>query len=64
MQLTPGSRIVSDGWLEPDSPQVSADKWARNVLSAWVRGGAAVVVRGGDNERVAAISTAEKARVI
>lgn len=64
MQLTPGSRIVSDGWLEPDSSQVSADKWARNVLSAWVRGGAAVVVRGGDNERVAAISTAEKARVI
>ena len=64
MQLTTGSRVVSDGWLVPDSSQVTADKWARNVLSAWVRGGAAVVVRGGDSERVTAISTAEKARVI
>ena len=64
MQLTSGARIVSDGWLESGSSHISADKWARNVLSAWTCQGAAVVVRGGNSERITAISAAEKARVI
>lgn len=64
LELAPKSRIVSHGWLDSESEQVSAPLWARNVLSAWTSGGAAVVVRGGDAARLEAIAGSEKARVI
>lgn len=62
--LGAGSRIVSHGWLDGESSEVKPDLWARGVLSAWLRGGAAVVVRGGDAKRLAAIAASEKAQVI
>lgn len=64
LELVPKSRIVSHGWLDSESNQVNASLWARNVLSAWLSGGAAVVVRGGDAARLEAIAGSERARVV
>ncbi|WP_295627938.1 TIGR03089 family protein [uncultured Corynebacterium sp.] len=56
--LEEGVRIVSQGWSGgPDS-----ESWVRSVLVPWAVGGAAVIVRGGDEERLARIADIEKAR--
>lgn len=57
--LEVGARIVSDGWPHgtPD-----ADSWVNSVLVPWSVGGAAVIVRDADAERLDAIATIEKAR--
>lgn len=56
--LDDGARVISGGW----SGGPSADEWIRSVLAAWSVGGAAVIVRGGDDERMARIAEIEKAR--
>ncbi|PMC63363.1 TIGR03089 family protein [Corynebacterium xerosis] len=56
--LVDGARVISGGW----SGGPSADEWIRSVLAAWSVGGAAVIVRGGDDERMARIAEIEKAR--
>ena len=56
--LDDGARVISGGW----SGGPSADEWIRSVLAAWSVGGAAVIVRSGDDERMARIAEIEKAR--
>lgn len=56
--LDDGARVISGGW----SGGPSSDEWIRSVLAAWSVGGAAVIVRGGDDERMARIAEIEKAR--
>lgn len=56
--LDDGARVISAGW----SGGPTADEWVRCVLAAWSVGGAAVIVRGGDDERMARIADIEKAR--
>lgn len=58
--LDAGARVISAGW--DGGP--GADEWIRSVLAAWSVGGAAVVVRGGDGERMARIAEIEKARTL
>lgn len=56
--LDDGARVISAGW----SGGPTADDWICCVLAAWSVGGAAVIVRGGDDERMARIADIEKAR--
>ncbi|MFC3850234.1 TIGR03089 family protein [Corynebacterium hansenii] len=56
--LGEGARVISAGWAGGPT----ADEWIRSVLAAWSVGGAAVIVRGGDDERMARIADIEKAR--
>ncbi len=56
--LDDGARVISAGWAGGPT----AEEWIRSVLAAWSVGGAAVIVRGGDDERMARIADIEKAR--
>lgn len=58
------ARVLSHGWIDPKTTQLKAVLWAKSVLSAWSVGGAAVIVRGGDSERLEQIATAEKATIL
>lgn len=56
--LDDGARVISQGWAGGPT----ADEWIRSVLAAWSVGGAAVIVRDGDDERLERIADIEKAR--
>ena len=55
------ARILSRGWLSDEDGAIDPQLWADNILASWVNGGAAVVVRGGDEQRLARIAEIEKA---
>lgn len=57
--LDAGARVISAGWAD-GSP--GAEGWMNAVLTPWSVGGAAVIVRGADEERMARIADIEKAR--
>lgn len=54
------ARILSRGWLSNADDGVDPQLWAENILASWVKKGAAVVVRGGDDQRLARIADIEK----
>ena len=56
--LDDSARVISQGWAGGPT----ADEWIRSVLAAWSVGGAAVIVRDGDDERLERIADIEKAR--
>ena len=66
--IAPNARLVTRGWLDSPAPgsaeELNAAAWVHSVVVPWVRDGAAVVVRGGDADRLAAIAAAEKATVL
>lgn len=47
-----------------DEPPLSADGWIRTVLAPWSVGGASVIVRGADADRIKKIADIEKASAI
>nr|WP_240394030.1 hypothetical protein [Corynebacterium lactis] len=62
--LGPKNRVVSHGWIDDATAQVSATAWAKSVLAPWTVDGAAVVVRGGDGARLEEVAKAEKATIV
>lgn len=59
--LEPKARVLATGWGEGES--LSGQWWACNVLASWLVDGSAVIVRGGNSDRLNIIFANEKVSV-
>ncbi|MEJ6019908.1 TIGR03089 family protein [Corynebacterium sp. H113] len=63
-ELPTQARVLTRGWLVDGDRGFNAEAWTQSVLAPWMRDGSAVIVRGGDEDRLRAIAEAEKAVIL